>query len=127
MEEFDWLHGDVVRKIRGLREDLETSKAPADAKWVAEQMACILFSGYDPYFEGDEAPEPESVIEETEAEFGLYEGDCAGCEIISRVNQLGLCEGCSGKLERDLIRNQISSGSSPAGSARKNKGLADFG
>ena len=40
------------------------------------------------------------------AEFGLYEGECAGCEIIGRVNEMGLCEGCSGKLERDLIRNR---------------------
>ncbi len=33
-------------------------------------------------------------------------GECAGCEIFGRINDLGLCEGCSGKLERDLIRNR---------------------
>ncbi len=43
---------------------------------------------------------------EAEAEFGLYEGECAGCEILGRVNDLGLCDGCSGKLERDLIRDR---------------------
>ncbi len=40
------------------------------------------------------------------ADFGPYEGECAGCEILGRINDLGLCEGCSGKLERDLIRNR---------------------
>ena len=44
--------------------------------------------------------------DDASAEFELYEGDCAGCEIFGRVTELGLCEGCSGKLERDLIRNR---------------------
>jgi len=35
---------------------------------------------------------------------GTFEGECQGCDMITRVNDLGLCEECSGKLERDLIR-----------------------
>ncbi len=38
--------------------------------------------------------------------FGLYEASCAGCDGFARVNDLGLCEDCAGKLERDLIRQR---------------------
>lgn len=38
--------------------------------------------------------------------FGSYEGECQGCDIFTRVNDLGLCEECAGKLERDLIRQR---------------------
>ena len=36
--------------------------------------------------------------------FGMYEAECAGCDCYVRVNDLGLCEECSGKCERDLLR-----------------------
>ena len=39
-------------------------------------------------------------------DFGLYEGECQGCDIIQPVNDLGLCEECNGKLERDMIRQR---------------------
>jgi hypothetical protein len=38
--------------------------------------------------------------------FGFFEGKCIGCDAFARVNDLGLCEECAGKLERDLIREQ---------------------
>jgi hypothetical protein len=38
--------------------------------------------------------------------FGFYEGECRGCDLFTRLNDLGLCEGCAGKLERDLIRQR---------------------
>ncbi|MFH2001263.1 MAG: hypothetical protein ABIK28_16395 [Planctomycetota bacterium] len=38
--------------------------------------------------------------------FGFYEGECQGCDIFARLNDLGLCEDCAGKLERDLIRQR---------------------
>jgi hypothetical protein len=38
--------------------------------------------------------------------FGFFEAECRGCDIFSRVNDLGLCEECAGKLERDLIRER---------------------
>ena len=38
--------------------------------------------------------------------FGLYEACCAGCAGFAAVNDLGLCEDCAGKLERDLIRQR---------------------
>ena len=43
---------------------------------------------------------------QAEYEFGMFEGDCLGCEVFGRVSDLGLCEDCSGKLERDLIRER---------------------
>ena len=36
-------------------------------------------------------------------EFGRYEGECVGCDMYGRLNDMGLCEECAGKLERDLI------------------------
>lgn len=38
--------------------------------------------------------------------FGFYEGECQGCDILTSLNDLGLCEEYAGKLERDLIRQR---------------------
>ena len=38
--------------------------------------------------------------------FGLHEGECQGCDAFTRLNDLGLCEDCEGKLERDLVRQR---------------------
>ena len=38
--------------------------------------------------------------------FGFYEGECQGCDTFQPLNDLGLCEECAGKLERDLIRER---------------------
>ena len=38
--------------------------------------------------------------------FSFYEGECQGCDIFTSLNDLGLCEECAGKLERDLIRQR---------------------
>ncbi len=43
---------------------------------------------------------------DSKTEFGQHQGECAGCEHFRRVNELGLCEDGSQKLERDLIRNR---------------------
>ena len=39
-------------------------------------------------------------------EFGFYEGECQGCDIFTHVNDVGLCEECAAKLDRDLIRQR---------------------
>ncbi len=39
-------------------------------------------------------------------EFGFYEGECQGCDIFTRVDDVGLCEECAAKLDRDLIRQK---------------------
>ena len=39
-------------------------------------------------------------------EFGFYEGECQGCDIFTRVNDVGLCEECAAKLDRDLVRQR---------------------
>ena len=52
------IHRKVVKAINGLREFLEVER-----KWIpgtiiadADRLESMLFSGYDPYFEGDEPP-----------------------------------------------------------------------
>jgi hypothetical protein len=35
-----------------------------------------------------------------------HEGECQGCDILGIVNDLGLCEECNAKLDRDLIRQR---------------------
>ena len=42
----------------------------------------------------------ESAIDQ----FGRYEAECAGCESVEFVGDLGLCAACSAECERDLIR-----------------------
>jgi hypothetical protein len=39
-------------------------------------------------------------------DYGFYEGECQGCDIFQALNDLGLCEECSRKLDRDLIRQR---------------------
>lgn len=39
-------------------------------------------------------------------DFGILEAECQGCDIFARVDDLGLCEECSAKLDRDLIRQR---------------------
>ena len=46
------------------------------------------------------------IAEEVDDEFGFYEGECQGCALFLRLDDMGLCETCSGKLERDLIRQR---------------------
>ena len=38
--------------------------------------------------------------------FGYFKGECQGCDLFTMLNDFGLCEECSGKLERDLIRQR---------------------
>jgi hypothetical protein len=37
---------------------------------------------------------------------GSFEGECQGCDFFTKLSDLGLCEECAGKLERDLIRQR---------------------
>jgi hypothetical protein len=52
------LHRAVVCAVNGLTEfiRLERKRVPEDVLWHADRLECILFSGYDPHFEGDEPP-----------------------------------------------------------------------
>jgi hypothetical protein len=108
MKGLKWLHRDVVRELSGLREYLElaTFKTPSDVLRTADRIECMLFAGYDPYPEDDEGPYSKTMLGEKGHEFGLREDQCAGCEAFDRVDELGLCENCSAKLERDLIRER---------------------
>jgi hypothetical protein len=42
----------------------------------------------------------------TEESWGLWDGQCHGCDQHSSVDDMGLCEECGQKLERDLIRRR---------------------
>jgi hypothetical protein len=44
--------------------------------------------------------------EDTDEEWGWYDGQCYACDLFGRVDDLGLCEECRTKLERDLIRQR---------------------
>ena len=52
------IHRSVVGSINGLTEFLqvERKRVPDQVLWDAQRLECLLFSGYDPYFEGDEPP-----------------------------------------------------------------------
>ncbi len=36
----------------------------------------------------------------------FYEAECRGCDTFTRTDDLGLCEECASKLDRDLIRQR---------------------
>ena len=62
------------------------------------QLAKVAFDSDTNDISGSEADESVS--------FGNYEGLCQGCDILLRLNDLGLCEICTGKLDRDMIRER---------------------
>lgn len=45
-------------------------------------------------------------IEFDDDESDVYEAECAGCDVFTRVDDVGLCSDCAGKLERDFIRER---------------------
>jgi hypothetical protein len=108
MKGLDWIHRDVAREISGFREYLQLQEfgTPGEALALADRMECLLFSDYDAYSGEGESPEfDDGSLDDGEA-FGVYEGICAGCDGISLVGDLGLCEKCGAKLERDLLRSR---------------------
>lgn len=52
------IHRKVVVAINGLREflEVERKRIPGTIIADADRLESLLFSGYDPYFEGDEPP-----------------------------------------------------------------------
>src|SRR5271170_1808041 len=52
------IHRDVAAALNGLVDflEVERKRVPAGVLRDAERLECLLFSGYDPYFEGDEPP-----------------------------------------------------------------------
>ena len=52
------IHRNVVAAINGLREflEVERKRIPGTIIADADRLESLLFSGYDPYFEGDEPP-----------------------------------------------------------------------
>jgi hypothetical protein len=108
MEGLDWLHPEVARAFSGLREylQLEKFKSPGEALALADRMECMLFAGYDPFFDGAEPPLFEDEDWDRDQDFGMYEGFCAACDDPGRIDDLGLCRDCGGKFERDLLRQR---------------------
>ena len=39
-------------------------------------------------------------------EFGFFEAACQGCESFGPVDDIGFCQDCSAKLDRDMIRQR---------------------
>jgi hypothetical protein len=54
----DLIHKRVATAVHGLVDYLsaERKRVPIDVVRDAERLECLLFMGYDPYFEGDEPP-----------------------------------------------------------------------
>jgi hypothetical protein len=52
------IHRKVVAAVNGLADflEVERKRVPQQVLWDAERLECLLFSGYDPHFEGDEPP-----------------------------------------------------------------------
>ena len=52
------MHKRVAAAVHGLVDFLsaERKRVPSDVLRDAERLECLLFMGYDPYFEGDEPP-----------------------------------------------------------------------
>jgi len=42
----------------------------------------------------------------TDNDYGLYEGICQACDNRTRINDIGLCEDCNAKFDRDVIRQR---------------------
>ena len=45
-------------------------------------------------------------IDDDEAFFPRHEAECHGCDIWGPVDDVGFCDDCAGKLERDMIRQR---------------------
>jgi hypothetical protein len=52
------IHRSVAGAVNGLVDflEVERQRVPDEVLRDAERLECLLFSGYDPYFEGDEPP-----------------------------------------------------------------------
>jgi metallophosphoesterase superfamily enzyme len=52
------IHRDVIKAVHRLVEYLrvERKRVPDEVLVEAERLECLLFNGYDPYFEGNEPP-----------------------------------------------------------------------
>ncbi len=69
----------------------------------------------------DGPPFPDSLEEDDLGEYGVFEGQCAACDAYARVDDLGLCEDCTGKLDRDMIRERSWDHSATAWACPKEK------
>lgn len=45
-------------------------------------------------------------IDDDEDIFPRYEAECQGCDMWGLVDDMGLCDDCAGKLERDMVRQR---------------------
>jgi hypothetical protein len=52
------VHRTVVKIINGLTDALQSrgKQVPGEVLAEADRLECLMFAGYDPYFEGDELP-----------------------------------------------------------------------
>jgi hypothetical protein len=52
------IHRSIVEAVHGLTDivGMGRKRISAQVPWDAQRLVCLLFSGYDPHFEGDEPP-----------------------------------------------------------------------
>jgi hypothetical protein len=46
------------------------------------------------------------MMADEESEFGSFEYECQACDVFGPVDDVGLCEECSAKLDRDMLRQR---------------------
>lgn len=80
-------------------------------EWLQTQQAAIqrMAAGEDIF--GDQGDDVAldgfpAVDEDVDDLDGCYDGQCSACETWARIDDLGLCEECRTKLERDLVRQR---------------------
>ena len=59
VSEKERLAAEVAKRYSAFEEDIVgmgRKRIPDQVPWDAERLECLVFSGYDPYFEGDEPP-----------------------------------------------------------------------
>lgn len=82
--------------------NLEENIKIKDLTKIEEKIRSVLSIPFEkrqkPMFYSDD------IEEDIEDMFPSFEGMCNGCDLMLPLNDLGLCDDCAGKLERDLIR-----------------------
>ncbi len=85
-----------------LEENIETKELLKIEEKIRNVLSIPLEKRQQSMFFSDD----NDIEEDIEDMFPTAEGMCNGCDLILPLNDLGLCDDCAGKLERDLIRNR---------------------
>jgi hypothetical protein len=120
------LGGEVIRRVSdndqhhisplaALLECIDSSGGPycqhIDSEWARDSFdaTCRKFYKFLKCDDGcayDQRERHPMPGENDEDAHSLYETACCGCDAFTRTDDIGLCEECAGKLDRDMIRQR---------------------